>query len=69
MEVFVLSFVVFVLSGIGLAIHSFFGGQRAAARLRDYDQTGDVNGCGGSCFCAREGADDRDPDARQIAVL
>jgi hypothetical protein len=69
MEVFVLSFVVFVLSGAALAVRVLFGKRPPARRLQGPDRIGDFEPCCGSCFCAGEGADTPDTRATRTREL
>ena len=51
MEIFVLSFLIFVLSGIGLAFPVFLRGQKTAAGGEDQEGSQERGVCGRSCLC------------------
>lgn len=56
MEIFVLSFAIFVLAGLGLALHALLGRRPSAARWRPARRVGDFDLCCGRCFYADEDA-------------
>lgn len=63
MEIFVLSFVVFILSGMGLALPALFRRKWSATDLRDRSHSGELGICGRSCLCVADGRRGRDPDS------
>ena len=57
MEIFALSFAVFVLAGLGLALQVLLGRRVPAARWRPARRVGDFELCCGRCFYADEDTD------------
>jgi hypothetical protein len=57
MEIFALSFAVFLLAGMSLALHALLGRRAPTARWRHARQVGNFELCCGRCFYADEDAD------------